>query len=262
MTKGKEIKILDKGFVKLVDYMGNDELVVSAARVSYNFKGKREDHKLIDFLIRNEHMTPFEMVEFVFLVKVPIFVARQIFRHRTASFNEISGRYVQLSDEFFIPQKLRKNKSANKQVSEEENFANEGELIKEIEDTYNYIYEKYTHLLEQGVAREIARIILPLGTYTMFYFKQDLRNLFNFIRLRTAPDAQKEVREVANAISSIVKEIVPISFAAFEKHILNSVKLSPEDMKYIKIEKTFDPDSATQKEELENKLAKLRGSST
>lgn len=259
----REIKVLDKGFVRLVDYMGSDQLIVQAARVSYNFKGKSKDEALIDYLMRNEHMSPFEMVEFVFHLKVPIFVARQIFRHRTASFNEISGRYVKLEDEFYIPNEFRTNSKANKQSSIEEN--NTEKLLKTMkifDETYKYVYKNYQEMLDEGLAREVARSLLPLGTYTMFFFKQDLRNLMNFLRLRLDDHTQKETREVARAIASFVAKIVPITWRAFLKHQLNVVKLSEDDVKHIDFTNLTivnkEDLSATKLEELEGKVKRLR----
>lgn len=259
----REIKVLDKGFVRLVDYMGSDQLIVQAARVSYNFKGKSKDEALIDYLMRNEHMSPFEMVEFIFHIKVPIFVARQIFRHRTASFNEISGRYVKLEDEFYIPSEFRINSKANKQSSTEEEDSEKLVMIQGIfESTYRDIYKNYQEMLNTGLAREIARSILPLGTYTTFFFKQDLRNIMNFLRLRLDEHTQKETREVANAIAHFVSQIVPLSWKAFLKYQLDVVKLSEDDVKHIDFSNfsiiNRDQLSGTKLEELERKIEKLR----
>ncbi len=251
---GHEVKILDKGFVRLVDYMGSDDLVVRAARISYNNKGKSKDEALIDYLIRNEHLSPFEMVEFIFHVKVPIFVARQIFRHRTASFNEISGRYVQLKEEFFIPSEFRSNTKSNKQESEEV-FDQEkyNSMTKTLETIYENSKTAYNDLLNLGLARELARTVLPLGTYTEFFYKQDLRNLLHFIRLRLDAHAQKEVRSVAEAFAFFVKNIVPITWDAFERNVLKSVRITSEDLDYIDLRTLSlkkEPPSKTKKEEL------------
>lgn len=258
MNTGDEIQVLDKGFVRLVAVLGNDDLIANAARVSYKFKSKQDNDKLIEYLIRNDHWSPFEMVEFIFMLKVPIFVARQIFRHRTASFNEISGRYVQMDEEFFIPSEFRTNKSANKQTSISEDVDYDFSLV---EKSHQSSFDTYKQLLESGLARELARVVLPLGTYTMFYYKQDLRNLFNFLRLRLDEHAQKEIREVANAMKHFVATYVPSAWAAFEKHVLNSVRLSEEDLKYIDlttltIKKV--PESKTYLEELKKKLEFLK----
>lgn len=236
-TKSFFISVLDKGFVRLVDCMGDDTSIVQAARVSYGkgTKSKRKDADLIDYLMRNRHTSPFEMVEFKFHVKAPIFVVRQWFRHRTASVNEISGRYSILKDEFYIPKKFRKQSKTNKQGSEgyveEETNA---ELIKLVEDITKEVYAKYKFLLSKGASRELARIILPLNTYTEFYWKQNLHNLLHFIKLRIDSHAQEEIREYALAIAQIVKELVPNTWKSFTEHILEGKNLSKTEFEIIK----------------------------
>ncbi len=226
-----ERKVLDKGFVRLVEAMGGDHSIVQAARVSYGegTKTVREDRALIDYLMRHRHTSPFEMVVFKFHVKAPIFVARQWFRHRTASVNEISGRYSILKEEFYEPASWRKQARKNKQASEGE--VEEGEeltaLLKRVEEE---AYGAYRALLEKGVAREMARMVLPLNLYTEFYWKQDLHNLFHFLALRLAPEAQLEIREYAKAIAEIVKAHVPMAYAAFEEHVLHGRSLSRTEL--------------------------------
>lgn len=226
MEPGRVIPVLDKGFVRLVDVMGSDQAIVQAARVSYGegTKTVREDAALIDYLMRHRHTSPFEMVEFKFHVKAPLFVARQWFRHRTASVNEISGRYSVLKEEFYEPKAFRRQARRNKQASEgtlldEEAMA----LAKEAEEE---AYAAYQALLQKGVAREMARMVLPLSLYTEFYWKQDLHNLFHFLKLRLAPEAQWEIRQYAQAIAEIVKARVPLAWAAFEEHVLHGASLS------------------------------------
>lgn len=228
--KGTKIPILDKGFVQLVDYMGSDDLIVQAARVSYGGKKKNTDEKLIQYLVRNDHTSPLEMVEFVFLIKVPIFVARQIFRHRTASFNEISGRYTVYEEEFFLPEFIRKNLKANRQVSVGKDEIDD--YTKQIiSEHYKNSYELYSDLLQKGLAKELARVVLPLSTYTMFYYKQDLKNLLHFLKLRLHHSAQEEVRAVAKAIAYFVSQIVPITFDAFKRYKVKKIELTFEDVK-------------------------------
>lgn len=224
------IPVLDKGFVRLVDQMGSDQAIVQAARVSYGegTKTVREDRALIDYLMRHRHTSPFEMVEFKFHVKAPLFVARQWFRHRTASVNEVSGRYSVLKGEFYEPEAFRRQAGKNKQGSEgvlldEEALA----LVKEAEKG---AYAAYQALLQKGVAREMARMVLPLSLYTEFYWKQDLHNLFHFLKLRLAPEAQREIREYARAIAAILKERVPLAWAAFEEHVLHGASLSRTEL--------------------------------
>jgi len=209
------------GFVRLVDTMGNDMSVVKAARVSYGneTKGEVADEKLIHYLMKHNHGTPFEHIVFTFHIKCPIFVARQWFRHRIGSFNEISGRYVQLETEFFVPDRFRQNKTSNHQASIEGDFT-EDEIASMMAQ---YIYaldiaeSTYHTLLEKGVAREQARAILPLGTYTEFYWTVNARSLFNFLKLRTHEGAQEEMRDYAEVVKQICYETAPWTFEAFEK---------------------------------------------
>lgn len=210
--------VLDKGFVRLVEFMGGDRAVVQAARVSVGqgLKTPERDRRLINYLMKHEHGTPFEHAVFKFHVKSPIFVAREWFRHRIASYNEISQRYTEVSDDFYVPGKLRKPTKGNKQASEFTDFPDEESLIKRIEEAYTHVYETYRELLERGVARELARIVLPLGVYTQFYWTVNARSLMNFLRLREAPDAQWEIRQYAKAILRIFKEKMPWTAEAWE----------------------------------------------
>lgn len=220
-----QINVLDHGFVKLVDFMGSDLAVVQAARVSFGqeSKGEERDKKLLNYLMKHEHGTPFEMAIFKFHVKAPIFVARQLFRHRVGSYNEISARYVEVEDEFYIPNSLRAQDTKNKQASLAGSFtAEEQELgLKLIEEAYLSVYDKYQKLLELGVAREMARIVLPVGLYTQFYVAYNARSLMNFVRLRTSEDAQKEIRMFAEAMTQFFKEKMPWTYRAFEEYILD-----------------------------------------
>ena len=208
------------GFVRLVDAMGDDMSVVKAARVSYGneSKGEKEDQKLIQYLMKHKHGTPFEHIVFTFHIKCPIFVARQWFRHRIGSFNEISGRYTELSTEFFVPEAFRENKTDNHQASKMGNFS-EDETISMLNE-WNYAIDicesTYHSLLEKGVAREQARAILPMGIYTEFYWTVNLRSLFNFISLRKANDAQAEMQEYAKTIQLVAEEKATWCFEAFE----------------------------------------------
>ncbi len=203
--------VLDKGFVRLVEFMGGDRAVVQAARVSLGqgLKTPERDRRLIHYLMEHEHGTPFEHSIFKFHIKCPIFVAREWFRHRISSFNEISQRYVEVKDEFYVPNALRRQSKSNRQASEFAEFENEKELIELIESAYGKSYEIYKELLKNGVARELARIVLPLGIYTQFYWTVNSRSLMNFLRLRMADDAQYEIRQYANVIYGIFKEKMP-----------------------------------------------------
>lgn len=218
------IPVLDKGFVRLMDFMGGDMAVVQGARVSFGqeSKGEERDRKLIDFLMKNEHGTPFEMAAFKFHVKAPIFVARQWFRHRIGSYNEISYRYVEVEDEFYVPANLRAQDTKNKQSSiagafgEVENIY--GREI--IESAYAEAHDRYKKLLTLGVAREEARIVLPVGIYTQFYVVYNARSLMNFIRLRTGKGAQAEICAYAEALGVFFKNQMPWTHEAFERYIL------------------------------------------
>lgn len=218
------VEVLDDGFVRLVDHLGDDASVVRSARVSYGeeTKGAAADEKLINFLMKHDHGTPFEHLSFTFHIRCPLFVARQWFRHRIGSFNEISGRYVKVDTDFWVPSEWRINDQKNKQASSEGGFTptENAELHRIYHDALDTCQTAYTELLSQGVAREQARGILPLATYTEFYWSVNARSLFNFIRLRAAPNAQQEIRDYANVITDIVTPLAPWTFAAFRKHIL------------------------------------------
>ena len=235
----KPLKVLDHGFVRLVDYLGNDDRIVQAARVSYGdgTKTVREDSALIDYLLRNRHTSPFEMVELTLHVKAPIFVARQWIRHRSASLNEISGRYSVLADEFYIPEpnQVRAQGKRSRQVGEgpleddDATFASGrfGEALRQS-------YAAYEELLERGVAREMAREVLPVGLYTEFYWKQDLHNLFHFLRLRLDWHAQYEIRAYGDAVAKCVQAVAPVAFAAFEEHILRGRSFSGSELELLR----------------------------
>ncbi len=265
---------LDKGFVRLVDFMGNDDSIVQAARVSYGKGTKKstEDRGLIRYLLRHSHTTPFEMVEFKFHVKLPIFVARQWIRHRTANVNEYSGRYSVMEDEFYMPKtenihfQSKLNKQGRDDSVEHEPSA---ELRKKFSDATEDIqrrsYSDYQEFIEVDLARELARINLPISMYTQWYWKIDLHNLFHFLRLRLDTHAQYEIRVFAQAMAEIVKEVTPIAFGAFEDYALNAVKFTKGELKLLQDALTnANIDDATAKScgvskrelrELEDKLA-------
>lgn len=228
----KEIKVLDKGFVRLVDYFGSDNRIVQAARTSYGkgTKTVQEDEALIRYLFRHEHTSPFEMNEILLHCKMPIFVARQWVRHRTASINEISGRYSIMKDEFYVPNSWRKQSKDNKQGSEATDEI-DNEFVNTIYDhsckTAFYDYEK---MLQIGVGKEMARMNLPLSTYTEFYWKIDLKNLLHFLKLRLDAHAQYEIRVYAKAIAEIVNDLFPITFQAFIDYQLNAMRFSKQEL--------------------------------
>lgn len=236
-------KYLDHGFVGLVDKMGDDAAIVQAARVSYGdgTKSVNEDRGLIRYLMRHQHSTPFEMVEFKFHLKMPIFVMRQHVRHRMASINEYSGRYSVMTDEFYIPEldRLQSQSSINKQGSGDILDGQEQEMafntIKRISadnylDYLSLINEEggraYNIEDRKGLARELARIVLPVNNYTELYWKIDLKNLFHYLKLRADHHAQKEIQELAVAMGNHVKKYCPVAWEAFEDYWQHSITVS------------------------------------
>lgn len=229
----QEIPVLDKGFVRLVDYLGGDERIVQAARVSYGAgtKSFRQDKGLINYLIRNEHTSPFEQVVLTFHTKMPIFVARQWVRHRTARLNEISGRYSVMKDEFYVPDlsQMRGQSEDNKQARSDEILQEAESMVAEMQADQRQVYDHYSGMVEQGLAREIARANLPLSLYTEWYWQIDLHNLFRFLALRMDSHAQYEIRVYAEAMAKCAKAVAPLAYDAFEEHILNSVRFSRQE---------------------------------
>ncbi len=227
----QEIKVLDKGFVRLVDYMGGDQRIVQAARVSYGegTKSVRQDRALIHYLIKHWHTSPFEQVQLTFHCKMPIFIARQWIRHRTARLNEISGRYSIMKDEFYVPepQQVAFQSSNNKQGRADSLPLDQAmAIIEQMEQDQKEAYTEYTGMIDKGVARELARTNLPVSLYTEWYWQIDLHNLFHFIRLRMDAHAQYEIRVYAEALAQCAKAVAPFAYEAFEEHILGSVAFS------------------------------------
>lgn len=236
----KEFKVLNHGFVRLVDYMGGDESIVQAARVSYG-KGTKtvsEDRTLIRYLMRHQHTTPFEMVEFKFHIKLPIFVARQWIRHRTANVNEYSGRYSIMPEEFYVPEEsvIKYQSTVNKQGRDSEEVPPEirKRVLELLLQEQKAAFSGYQEMLDLNIARELARINLPLSLYTQWYWKIDLHNLFHFLKLRMDRHAQYEIRVYAEKMAEIVKAVVPMAFEAFEDYVLNSVNFSKNELLLLK----------------------------
>ena len=243
---------LDHGFVRVVDYMGDDQAIVQAARVSYGKGTSRvsEDRGLIRYLMRHRHSTPFEMCEIKLHVKLPMFIARQWIRHRTASINEYSARYSVLDKEFYIPEEkdLAVQSKVNKQGrgntlspkdSEEALFLLKRDAEKSYE-TYEYLLNENLkgEVIDEnrdGLSRELARINLTLNTYTQWYWKTNLHNLMNFIFLRADSHAQYEIRVYADIIYKIMESWVPITAEAFNSYRSGSVELSAEAINVIKL---------------------------
>lgn len=243
---GKEIKCLDKGFIRLIDVMGDDSSIVQAARVSYG-KGTKTpsaDRELIRYLMRHRHTSPFEMVEFKFHIKLPIFVARQWIRHRTANVNEYSGRYSEMKDEFYIPEieQIRTQSAINKQGRDDEKLPEETakEILQMLQESQSLLYQQYQNMLESKLARELARINLPLSTYTEWYWKIDLHNLLHFLKLRLDWHAQYEIRVYAEKIAEILKIAVPMTWEAFEDYILDGINFSKQEINILKQIINFD----------------------
>ncbi|MCZ6604056.1 MAG: FAD-dependent thymidylate synthase [Alphaproteobacteria bacterium] len=244
------LPVLDHGFVRVVDYMGDDAAIVQAARVSYG-RGTRQvsqDRGLIRYLMRHRHTTPFEMCEIKFHVKLPVFVARQWIRHRTANVNEYSARYSILEDEFYVPapDQLAVQSQANRQGR---GHVLEGEEAQSVLDILRgdavQAYGHYQDMLNEtadgerrdeardGLARELARINLPLSIYTQWYWKIDLHNLFHFLSLRGDDHAQHEIRVYADAMAEMVRRWVPHAFEAYEDYRAGAVSLSRAGLKVV-----------------------------
>ena len=235
--------VLDHGLVRVIDYMGDDDAIVQAARVSYGAGTKKaqDDNSLIRYLMRHWHSTPFEMCEIKLHVKLPVFVARQWIRHRTANVNEYSARYSILDKEFYIPdpRNLAAQSKINNQGRGEILEAEDAQRVLEIlKNDSDRSYTNYENLLSSdgkpGLARELARMNLPTNIYTQWYWKTDLHNLFNFLRLRADKHAQYEIRVYAEIISQIVEKWVPKSFKAFLDYQMNSIHLSRQAIDCLK----------------------------
>lgn len=227
--------VLDHGFIRVIDYMGDDSAICQAARVSYGkgTKSVQNDEGLIRYLMRHWHSTPFEMCEIKLHVKLPVFVARQWIRHRTANVNEYSARYSILDREFYIPHPDHLNAQSviNNQGRGEALQGEEAErVLRYLKDDSMRAYDHYEEMIsedgQQGLARELARMNLPANIYTQWYWKVDLHNLFHFLRLRADSHAQYEIRVYADAICEVVKDWVPAAYGAFEDYRLGGATLS------------------------------------
>lgn len=270
---GQPFRVLDDGFVRVVEYMGGDPSVVRAARVSYGAgtKRMRADRDLIRYLLRHHHWTPFEMAEIVLHVRVPMDTWRQWVRHRTASVNEYSTRYSEAIDAMQAtpPGAWRLQSRSNRQGSDgylpemvEDPELPDGTLLTILERGFQEEARRlYRHRLDAGVAREQARKDLPLSTYTEAYWKIDLRNLLNFLALRTDPHAQAEIRQYAEVIAEIVQAWVPVTYGAFEDYVLEAVTFSPAEQlliaQHLRGEEVTAPLLGRERDEFEEKLARL-----
>lgn len=244
------IPVLDHGFVRVIDYMGDDAAIVQAARVSYGKGTKKisEDQGLINYLMRHRHSTPFEMCEIKLHVKLPIFVARQWIRHRTANVNEYSARYSIMDKEFYIPQPQHlaaQSKVNNQGRGEVLEGARAEKIMQLLKDDALRAYDHYQMMLnetetgeridenEDGLARELARMNLPVNFYTQWYWKIDLQNLMHFLSLRADPHAQYEIRVYAEAMLDILKKWVPVTYQAFMDYRVGAAHLSAKGVKVI-----------------------------
>ncbi|MBQ4874778.1 MAG: FAD-dependent thymidylate synthase [Rickettsiaceae bacterium H1] len=236
----EELPVLDHGFVRVIDYMGDDSAVVQSARVSYG-KGTKHgsrDQDLINYLMRNRHTTPFEMCEIKLHVKLPIFVARQWVRHRTANINEYSARYSILDKEFYVPDLDN--------IAEQSKVNNQGRSDKPLPDevarkVHNLLkneavncYKNYEYCLEKDLARELSRMVLSANFYTQWYWKIDLHNLLHFVKLRNDKHAQYEIGQYAAQILKIVEKWVPMTYKAFTNYNMYAVTVSQNAISLIK----------------------------
>ena len=234
----EEIQVHEHGFVKLLDVMGNDEEVENAARISYG-EGTRktsQTRNLIRYLMRHKHTSPFEMCEVKFHLKLPIFVMRQLVRHRTANLNEYSGRYSVMSDDFYFPKgkNLKPQSTTNKQGREDGELRNPGEIEFEIFRILDGAKNAYHNLLDWDLSRELARIVLPVSNYTEVIWKIDLHNFFHFYRLRGDSHAQDEIQHFANAMWQLVEPHFPMCCEAFTDYVLEAKTFSKKEMAIIK----------------------------
>lgn len=226
-----QINTFQESEVKLVDRMGDDYRVLQAARISTGadaIKGEAKDRGLIRHLYRNQHLSPFEQVVFTFHLKMPIFVMRQVVRHRTAKLNEVSGRYRKLNGDFFLPTSLRlQNTEGNKQGSHEWSLSDPRHqaFLDQIEGHFLNSWRLYEDMESSGVANELARIVLPVALYTEVYWTMDLRNLLHFIELRMDSHAQPEIQDLARKMVPFVKEFCPWTWEAFEDFTLHAKNL-------------------------------------
>ncbi|WP_341764309.1 FAD-dependent thymidylate synthase [Candidatus Tisiphia endosymbiont of Beris chalybata] len=246
------LKVLDHGFIRVIDYMGDDSSIVQAARVSYG-KGTKQlnqDKGLIYYLMRHKHTTPFEMCDIKFHIKLPIFVARQWIRHRTASVNEYSARYSILGNEFYLParENLASQSLTNKQGRSNEDIPKEvaDKVLALLEKDAKMCYQHYTEIMNQdeqgniidpnaiGITRELARMNLTLNYYTEWYWKVNLHNLLNFLLLRADPHAQYEIRVYADKMLEIVQKWLPLTYGAFNEYRIEGFNISKKGLAVIK----------------------------
>jgi thymidylate synthase (FAD) len=263
------IPVHEHGFIALVDAMPRlvpegqtaDSAIVQSARVSYGQGTKMvsEDRGLVRYLMRHRHSTPFEMVEFKFHIAMPIFIARQWIRHRTANVNEYSARYSIMPDRFYRPdlENVRKQSKSNRQGGEGPIDAGTAEDFLKLLEGAEANYQKYLELTEKGVARELARAVLPVSVYTEWYWKCDLHNIFHFLSLRMDPHAQIEIQDYAVAMYELIRPIVPVACEAFEDYRLNAMHLTGLEIDAIRTGQPLATENKRENAEWEAKKARL-----
>jgi thymidylate synthase (FAD) len=227
--------VLDRGFVSLVDKMGDDSSIVQAARVSYGSGTKTvsDDRGLIRYLLRHKHTTPIEMVVFKFHIAMPIHCHRQFIRHRMSTTNEYSARYSVVPEIYYDEYSLNLQSKNNKQGRNDSELENSESFKKRINDNEETAFKIYEEMIEAGVAREVARMHLPLNSYTYFYWKIDLHNLLHFLRLRCDAHAQYEIRQYSNTLAGIVKQCCPLAFEAWEDYSFYASNWTRLDKKFL-----------------------------
>lgn len=265
-----EYPIHEHGFIALVDCMPRlapqgqtaDSAIVQAARVSYGHGTKKvnEDRGLIRYLMRHHHSTPFEMVEFKFHIAMPVFIARQWIRHRTANVNEYSARYSVLPDRFYHPSmdNVRRQSMTNRQGGEEPIDASTAQQFLAYLDKAEALYADYQSLLDAGVSREMARCGLPLSVYTEWYWKCDLHNILHFLALRMDAHAQQEIRDYAFAMYALIEPVCPLAMEAFRDYRLNAISLTAIEIEALTTGKPLNSDNRREIAEWEAKRARLR----
>jgi thymidylate synthase (FAD) len=256
-----EIKVLDHGYVRLIDHMPRenlDDAIVEGARVSYGqgTKQSRGSRGLLRYLLRHWHTSPFELVSFKFQIKLPIYIARQLMRHRTCSVNELSARYSVVEEEAYEPDILRGQSEINKQCSDGVLEDLSSSVNEEMHTHIQKSFELYNSLLSQGVCREQARGLLPQSTYTSIVWKMDLHNLMHFLQLRMHETAQWEIREYANAIFKLIEPLVPLTMEAFKDFRLDAITLTGPEIEALNTGKPIE--APGEKREFEEKLKHLR----
>jgi len=226
----RKFPVLDHGFVQMIDYMGGDKRIVDAARVSTkkNSKGRESDRKLINYLMSKRHTSPFEQVVLTFNIKMPIFVARQMIRHRTARLNEVSGRYSVLSCDSYVPNNRMQYQSQDNMQGSGSDMPEDigGTILEQMIMDQTILNDSYDKYLGMGLSREVARINLPLSTYTEWFWQIDLHNLFHFLNQRLDEDAQWEIRQYAEVIGKCAEAVAPVSYDAFLEYVLHAKSVS------------------------------------